>query len=802
MKPTFVAAAAALSLALAPALPAQKTPGHFDRIASFATDGVCEIVSATADGMTLIYTNSAKGELGVVDIKDPTRPKAVATVKVDGEPTSVSVSGTLALATVWADKHEEGKLPPEFLPGHLYVIDLASPASPKVLGKIDIGWHPDSVKATLVGGKLVGVIAIENEPVIVDDKGLVTDDDRPGHPKDVGPAGYIQVVTVDTGTVGNSKVVDVLLPKADLEKAGMLYPSDPQPEFVDIHGTTAAVSVQESNGIAIVDISDPAKPSLTRVFSLGVSANQRADLDDNDDIRYVETYPKDVDGVKYDIPTDGGGKQVAPGSRFPDSVAFSPDGKTIFSADEGELDYTGGRGCSAWSVDGKQVWDDKGLTEAVSIHYSHYPDGRSDAKGTEIEGVTTATFGKKDFAFYLSERGSFMAVWDITGGTPRFVQLIATGIAPEDVVAIPSRSLVVAANEDSGTLTIFEGRPGPYRPSRSQPVLYGWKPWAAISGLTPTRWGSDLFGVPDNALPTWIYHIDTGRSFARVTPIARVTRDGKPFDYDGEGIVNDTSCLAGWWHPWFGGWWIASEGDASSNPNLLVQVSAWGKVMTEIQLPNAIDPAADAKLPGKAQGAAGGQKIRSNGFEGVTLSSDGNYAFAAVQRDFANEFPTGKRYTRIARYDLRQLKTAAQRAKLCDGVRCGGAWDFFFLELDSNDGDNWAGLSEIINLGNDRFLVIERDKGIGVGSTLKKLYAFSLDGLEPDADGKPDASDTVKKVLALDVVQEFSPFEKIEGLALSRRGSMWVGLDNDGGEVEPRLIEFTKFKNPLGKGKK
>jgi hypothetical protein len=121
------------------------------------------------------------------------------------------------------------------------------------------------------------------------------------------------------------------------------------------------------------------------------------------------------------------------------------------------------------------------------------------------------------------------------------------------------------------------------------------------------------------------------------------------------------------------------------------------------------------------------------------------------------------------------------------------------VRLDSNDGDNWAGLSELTMLEDGDMLIIERDKGIGLGSQLKKVYRISIDGLTPDADGVPDASDTVSKTEVRDVLADFFPYEKIEGLAVDRSGDLWVGLDNDGGEVEPRLVNTGRLRGGRGR---
>ena len=409
----------------------------FRPLASFGVDGVAEIVAATGDGRTLAYTNSDKGEIGIVDIRNPRAPRAAASIPVRGEPTSVDIRGNWGVAAVWVDKPEEGEDPPQFRPGQLVVFDLSRPNNPRVAGAVPIGWHPDNVKLTRVGRRLVAILAIENEPVIVDGDGKVTDDDVPGNPNDVSPAGFVQVITIDTDNPSASRVVDVRFRPALLAANGLLFPEDAQPEFVTLKGTQAAVSLQENNGIAMIDIADPAAPALVRVFNLGVASDRVADLTEDDDINFNERYPSFVDGVRHDIPTDGAGNPVAPGSRFPDAIAFSPDGSVIYSADEGEMNYTGGRGFSAWSPDGTELWDDGGLLERISVALSHYPEGRSENKGIEIEGVATARFGRNDFAFVLSERGSSMSVFNINNPRrPFFVQMLPTGISPEGVIAI------------------------------------------------------------------------------------------------------------------------------------------------------------------------------------------------------------------------------------------------------------------------------------------------------------------------------------------------------------------------------
>ena len=779
---------AASALAQLPALEldSQATPMRqggsataFRPIASFnVAGGVAEIVDASRTGTFVVYTDAGAEEIGIVDIRNPHRPRQLSTLAMGGEPVSVSILGDYAYVAVWVDRPVVGQLPPAQLPGRLVVVDVRNPTLPSIVGHVDIGYHPDSCKARLVNGQIHVVVAIENQPIVVGATGLVTSSDVPGNPADVSPVGAVQVVRVDLANLANSTVTTVALPAADLAAAGCLFPNDPQPEFVAWPGRYCAVSLQENNGVAVIDMLDPNQPQLTRVFSKGIVAPRAADLRRDAKIDFSQLFPTNAGPV-----VDGGDRPVAAGVRMSDAVAFSRDGSVLYSCDEGEMSFTGGRGISWTTLDGTFLGDDAGELEESAVVFGHYPDSRSAAKGIEMEGATTATFGRNDFLFALSERGSFLAVYDINVPTqPRFVQLLPTGISPEGVVAIPQRNLVVTAEEVSGTITIFQATDEPWSGDRSAPTLYSsdfTTPWGALSGLTNGALPGQFVAACDNALPSAIYSIQTGRGTAPVTKVKSVLKNGAQALYDFEGICNDTSIVAS--GP--GGYWCASEGNGTSQPNLLVQVDAAGNAIREIQLPNAIDAGANAAIGGVARGPVGGMRIRSNGYEGCCLSTDGRYAFAAIQRDFNNEFPSGPIYVRIARYDLQQLQDPSTPS---NGIRFGGNWDFFYYQLDTTDLVNWAGLSEITTIGDNRFLVIERDKGIGAGSTLKKLYAFDLSNVTPDADGIPDATDTVAKILVRDCVAEFSPFEKIEGTVIDR-GFLWVQLDNDLGAHESRL---------------
>ncbi|MBW5448852.1 hypothetical protein GE107_22685 [Cohnella sp. CFH 77786] len=735
----------------------------FKPLARFAVPGggIAEIIAATPDGSKLFYTGAGLGTIGVLDITNPAKPKQLAAIDAGGEPTSVAVTrdGRTALAVVIASKREIGEKP-EIKPGKLLAIDTKTL---KIRGSLDIGNHPDSIAVTTVNKQTVAVIAIENEPIYLDDKGVRIDEDKPGLPGDISGPGFVQIVTVNASNIGKSKVRTVTFNERQMAEKGLLYPADPQPEFVDIRSGKAAVTLQENNGVAIIDLKSA---KLSGLFSAGKPVKQPADLSEDGKVAFTGSYPEDV------------AKEENAGARMPDAVAWNAAGTALYTADEGELDFTGGRGWSAWSPAGKLLWSDKGTLERKAAQYGQYDDGRSEAKGIEVEGMETAVYGKKEFAFVGSERGSFVAVYDIAKpASPAFVQFLPTGSRPEGLLAVPQKNLFLASDETTGTITLFQGISGSYAPSANNPTLIAdpGVSWAAISGLAPDAKNSQvLYAVPDAAMEPYIYKISLNKGTAKLTYDAAVLDEGKPAHLDMEGITPDTSILAGE-HP---GFWLASEGNAAFKKedymgNLLVQVDSHGKVLKKVALPLEID-------------SADGGVIRNNGFEGVAVSSDGRYLLAAIQREYAADQKVGgTSYTRIARYDLQQ-----------------NSWDFFLypLEKTSVKGD-WIGLSEIVNLGNDRFAVIERDKQVGGAAKLKAVYTFTLDGLKPFAGVTEETSDiagsVIRKTKALELKDTIAPFEKLEGLTVTPDGKVWAAVDNDGGQHLSGLFAVANVKDIL-----
>ena len=108
----------------------------------------------------------------------------------------------------------------------------------------------------------------------------------------------------------------------------------------------------------------------------------------------------------------------------------------------------------------------------------------------------------------------------------------------------------------------------------------------------------------------------------------------------------------------------------------------------------------------------------NRGFEGLAISPDGKYAYAMLQNGAVTDGWTASargKYTRIVKYDIETGEPVAQ----------------FAYELESTG--QGRGISSIVALGNDKFLVLERNnRGIGSGATLaspdKNIFEIDLSG--------------------------------------------------------------------------
>ncbi|MGK9053080.1 esterase-like activity of phytase family protein [Neorhizobium petrolearium] len=577
--------AALLASAAAPAGAEQV----FNRIASFPvahnlpagkdklTTTSAEIVTASEDGNTLIYSDSPLGAIGFIDITDPRAPKALGALTFDGEPTSVASAGSKVLAAV---NTSESKTKPS---GVLAVVDLATK---KVDLTCDFGGQPDSIAVSK--DKTFAAIAIENE----------RDEDVNDGALPQMPAGDLVIVSLKDGTADCASIKHVAL-----TGIAEVAPEDPEPEFVAINDAgEIAVTLQENNHIAIVD-GKTAK--VVGHFSAGKADLEGIDNKTNGQLSFTGK----AEGVV----------------REPDAIKWLDDNRLIV-ANEG--DWKGGsRGFTIFDRTGKVLHEAGASLEREVARIGHFPEHRAKSKGIEPEGMEFASFNGQNYVFILSERASVVGVYKDTGAEPELVQLLPSGVSPEGAVAVPGRNLFATANEvdlgeDGGARShvmiyeLAEGQPN-YPTLVSNDIDGNVLGWGALSGLVgDAEKDGILHAVSDSVygMQPSIFTIDTTRKPAEITGVVRVTRNGQAAQkLDIEGIALDGK----------GGFWLASEGDSAKLVGHgLYNVNAKGEIKAEIGLP--------------AELLAGETRY---GFEGVTTvgSGDDLTLWMAIQREWKDD---------------------------------------------------------------------------------------------------------------------------------------------------------------------
>ena len=769
----FVASGAVLAATLAVPAPSFATPfqqAPFERIATFNVyentsvdvETVAEIVAASDDGMTLLYTDSEQELLGFVDITDPASPEAAGALPLGGEPTSVAVRGGFALVAINTSQ--------DFVntSGDLLVVDIATQA---IVQTLPLGGQPDSVAVSPDGQ--FAAIAIENE----------RDEDLGNGEPPQAPAGFLVVVDL----VGQDPA---LWTTRHVSLIGVpdLFPDDPEPEYVAINEfNVAAVTMQENNHVALVAL---ATGDVLIDFSAGT-----VDL-------------TDVDTEEDDVIDQSSSLNAVP--REPDAITWiSPF--TLATADEGDL-YGGSRGFTTWQPFGGTLFEAGSTIEHLAASVGHYPEGRSENKGTEPEGVTFGAYAGTSYLFVGAERANLVAVYDVTpmgpfGGPaePAFVQALPTGVGPEGLLAIPSRDLFVVASEvdDRGdkirsSLMIYERTGGGSYPSIRSVTPAGSAsplPWGALSGLSALPTDDDtVFAVSDSFYQrSCVLTIDRSTAPATIlasTPLvdsasvlgnalrrikfAYPSTDGlvigeiinadMTVNLDLEGIAVEGSLGSSMW--------VVSEGAGNlsggvsdpdsrpfESPNLLLRITR-SSVFPAVHFD--IDRA--IALPFELA-----REQQRFGLEGVTVASDGS-VYVIVQRAWEGTGDAANR-ARVGRFDP-----------------ATGAWTFALYPLDAPTSPNggWVGLSDLDEVEPGVLAVLERDNQGGPDAAIKRIYSIDLASAAFKAieDGAPDV---LTKTLRVDLLgtDAFGPFggflpEKIEGMSVLSNGDVLIVNDNDG----------------------
>lgn len=674
-----------------------------------------ENICATPDGNFLYYTDTAVHSIGITDITNPGSPRHIGFISTDeAMPTSVAVSPDGKFLVFVARNGDDQEKP---FPGTLFLYDIQNPREPVFRGSIPVGVGPSSVALTEVNNNLVAIVAIKDGEF-----------DEHGRPALSGKRpGSVDVLILDTESPASSSLATVTFPKNMLKTVyGINFSSDPKPEFVTVHPREpeVAVSLQSNNAIAHLDISNPARPVVKDVFCAGTTPKRNTDLKQDKKIAFTDEFR---------------------GRREPKMITYVTKGKNVYLAlaNEGDTDeytfsdgiYSGGRNMSLHSPEGVCIWEtDLDLERHVAL-FGHYPDRRSEKRGIEIEGITSANFFGDDLLIGASEHGSFLAVYrlnDFVQG--EFIQILPTGSSPEGVITIhraDGNNLLVCGNKYEGSINIYAASRKNDLGTPDQPLVFSRKfTWASLSGLTTD--GKNLYAVGDHCIsPSRIWRLNMSKVKKGQVEIDQeivLTKNKKAVHYDFEDICWTKN-----------GFWLVAEGKKAEE-NLLIFAQHDGTIVREHHLsPNLI--------------RSFGAPIRY-GFEGIAVSPDEKTVYIAMQRGFN----PGKAQSAIIRFHVETQKWSA-------------AW-YPLTTHSKNPKKYWTSISALSLTGDGRILVLERDKAEANMSEVKRIYAVQ----EKDFAHKK----IMPKELVCDILSEHGILQRrIEGLCLLN-GEMWIVNDNNG----------------------
>jgi len=402
-------------------------------------EGAAEIVVYSAETQKLFVVNADAGEVEVLDISDPTSPTKVNTLSTSAHgkgANSVAVHGDLiAVAVVGQSKQD---------PGKVVFFDLDGNEK----GAVSVGANPDMVTFTPDG--MYALVANEGEP----SKDYTND-----------PDGTVSVITVADLSVrtANFSGFDSVPDGMRIVKPGSSV-ADVEPEYIAVSadGATAYVTLQENNGVAVVDV---AKAEVTSLLGLGYKDHSQVPLDasNKDGGTNIKTWPVlgmyqpdsivsfEIGGQTYLMTANEGDAKDYDGwseetrvakltldpTAFPNAALLQENGNlgrlkttTSMGDTDGDGDHDviysyGARSFSIWTTAGEQVFDSGDQFERITASRlgrdfnstndeNNKGDNRSDDKGPEPEALTVGEINGKTIAFIGLERVGGVMAYDVT----------------------------------------------------------------------------------------------------------------------------------------------------------------------------------------------------------------------------------------------------------------------------------------------------------------------------------------------------------------------------------------------------
>ncbi|MEQ8337372.1 MAG: choice-of-anchor I family protein [Cyclobacteriaceae bacterium] len=457
---------------------------------SIGGEGAAEI--SAFDPLTkklFVVNNEADSKIDVLDLSDPTFPVISGNIPVSnygGGVNSVAVKNGMLAAAIEANTAQEN--------GSVVVFSTEDHTELKV---VTVGALPDMVTFTPDGAYI-----------------LAANEGEPNADYSVDPEGSVAIIsTIDFSvkiagfSAFESKIASLKADGYRVFGPNATLSQDTEPEYIAVSddSKTAYVSLQENNGIAIVDV---VSGTISDIVPLGFKdhsvAGNEMDPSDRDDViafKPVPTfgiYQPDAlatftsGGATYIITANEGDAreydtyveearvedlELDP-NVFTDSELQNEEnlGRLTITTTLGdangdglyeELYSFGTRSFSIWTSTGELYYDSGSALERdlVTNLSGAYDEGRSDNKGVEPEGVTVGMVGGRTIAFVGLERVDAVSLYDISNpAAPEFIAVFETGDAPEGLVFVPHTespngySMLIVSSEDDGQVKIYQSK--------------------------------------------------------------------------------------------------------------------------------------------------------------------------------------------------------------------------------------------------------------------------------------------------------------------------------------------------------
>jgi hypothetical protein len=406
-----------------------------------------------------------------VDVLDADTGALVAHIDVTphGAVNSVTIhNGLAAMAVEAASQSAACPSCDRRTPGKVLFYDTVTRSPSGDISEVGVGSLPDMLTFTHDGTLLL--VANEATPNAAADAAYLA----------VDPAGSVSIIDVKTRTVVETATLNGLPTSGTHIRFPISTGMDFEPEYIAVShdDTTAFVTLQEGNAIAVLDLTTK---EFTEIIGLGAK-----DFSVASSVSVVgnEIDPKDNDGVVLFRSVS------AKGFYMPDAVAtYKWKGETyLVMANEGDfredsvdrsaasafgavspldrlrvsnrdssvgnLFAAGARSFSIRRTNGELVYDSASILDREAHARLLYDDGRSRDKGVEPEGVALLKIGPRTYAFIGLERTTkaTVAIFDITDlDNVQFLDMIVTtgDLSPEGLAAYKYRGnhYLAIANE-------------------------------------------------------------------------------------------------------------------------------------------------------------------------------------------------------------------------------------------------------------------------------------------------------------------------------------------------------------------